>query len=90
MINWKKLNSTQLDDLGLYAQEEETVLVDPEAEPTSIAFLMFDAQDVFSEKQLGKYKKVTPTEFEVVKTKLYELGRIMSWDDDPEEENDSQ
>jgi len=88
MINWKVLSGDQLDTLNLHYNEGEVVLVDPTANYDSIALFMFDAQEVFSEKQLGKYKRVTPTEFKIVEDKLYELGRHLSWDGYTEEKKD--
>jgi len=88
MINWKVLSGDQLDTLNLHYNEGEVVLVDPTANYDSIALFMFDAQEVFSEKQLGKYKRVTPTEFKIVEDKLCELGRHLSWDGYTEEKKD--
>jgi len=82
MINWKKLSLKQMDELHLYQEDTEVTLVDPTADPKSMTFFMFEAEKVFSEKQLGKYKNVTPTEFKIVKEKLLELGEYLGGEDD--------
>ena len=81
MVNWKRLTDAQVDDLFLFQQEGEVILVDPEAHFASALFMMFEAEKVFSEKQINRYKKVTPTELEVVKDKLIQLGERLSWGD---------
>jgi len=82
MIKWQRLNYDQLEELGLGTYEGEVVLVDLAASSTSPYLFMFDAQDTFSEKQLSKYKHVTPKELETLKDKLYEAGKIYSMDED--------
>lgn len=89
MVNWKQLTTEHMATLGLSDYDGEVVLVDPTAEPLSGLFFMFGAEKVFSEKQLKRYKKVTPTELKVVEAKLYERGRLLSMDYNEEEENDS-
>ena len=83
MINWKVLKDSQLKEL-LFAKvrEDEVVLVDPTADPRGIAFLLFEADKVFSTKQLSRFKNVTPTELEVVIEKLNDYGRELEGSED--------
>ena len=78
MINWKRLSAKQLDELELYADEHEVVLVDPTARFDSITMFLFEANTVFSEKQLKRYKSVTSKELEVIKEKLEQYGAYLS------------
>ena len=70
MVNWKTLSAEQLGILGIFDYDGEVILVDPTAHPSSSLFIMFSAEKIFSEKQLGRYKKVTPSEFIEVEAKF--------------------
>lgn len=85
MINWKTLKDSQLETLGLEkAREDEVVLVDPSASPYGISFMLFEADTVFSEKQLQRYKNVTPTELESIQVKIEEYEAVLTLEEEEE------
>jgi hypothetical protein len=78
MINWKVLKDSQIEELGLVkAEENEVIMVDPSASPYGLSFMLYSAERVFSEKQLSRYKTVTPTELKMVKEKIEEFQYVV-------------
>ena len=87
MINWKTLKDSQLEALRLErSRDDEVVLVDPSASPYGISFMLFEADTVFSEKQLQRYKNVTPTELESIQSKLEEYEALLTLEEGDEDE----
>lgn len=87
MINWKTLKDSQLEALRLEkSRDDEVVLVDPSASPYGISFMLFEADTVFSEKQLQRYKNVTPTELESIQSKLEEYEALLTLEEEDEDE----
>ena len=85
MINWKTLKDSQLEALRLErSRDDEVVLVDPSASPYGISFMLFEADTVFSEKQLQRYKNVTPTELESIQSKLEEYEALLTLEEEEE------
>ena len=87
MINWKVLKDSQLEYLDLAkSRDDEVILVDPTASPFGITFMLFEADTVFSVKQLSRFKNVNQEELQTIDHKLVKYGMVMSEEEEEDED----